>query len=100
MSIFSSSSGYDKEGDVDISGFDTFESQIFGSIDSKSQLYVYLEELWFDHNTRINLDTLQYWESYCSRFPKLSLMACNIMSISINTVASKSTFNIRRQILD
>ena len=50
----SSSGANEKVRDADIAGFDTFESQIFGSIDSKSQLDVYLEEARFDHNTRMD----------------------------------------------
>ena len=64
----SSSGANEKVRDVDIVGFDTFKSQIFGSIDSKSQLNVYLEETRFDHNTHMDLDILQYWDSNCSRF--------------------------------
>ena len=50
----SSSGANEKVRDADIAGFDTFESQFFGSIDSKSQLDVYLEEARFDHNTRMD----------------------------------------------
>ncbi|KAL0008587.1 hypothetical protein SO802_010089 [Lithocarpus litseifolius] len=64
----SSSGANEKVRDADIVGFDTFESQIFGSIDSKSQLDVYLEETRFDHNTHMDLDILQCWESNYSCF--------------------------------
>ena len=96
----SSSGANEKVRDADIAGFDTFESQIFGSIDSKSQLDVYLEEARFDHNTRMDLDILQYWESNCSHFLELSLMACDIMSIPITIVASEFAFSISGRILD
>ena len=46
--------------DANIASLDSFESQIFVSIDSKSQLDVYLEETRFDHNTHMDLDILQY----------------------------------------
>ena len=96
----SSSGANEKVRDDDIAGFDTFESQIFGSINSKSQLDVYLEEARFDHNTHMDLDILEYWESHCGRFPELSLMARDIMSIPITTIASESAFSIGGQILD
>ena len=96
----SSSGANEKVRDANIAGFDTFESQIFGSINSKSQLDVYLEEAWFDHNTHMDLDILEYWESHCGRFPELSLMARDIMSISITTVASESAFSIGGRIID
>ena len=56
----SSNGANEKVRDVDIAGFDTFESQNFGSINSKSQLDVYLEEAQFDHNTHMDLDILEY----------------------------------------
>ncbi|KAK9983921.1 hypothetical protein SO802_033446 [Lithocarpus litseifolius] len=90
----SSSGASEKMRDADIASFDTFESQIFGSIDSKSQLNVYLEETRFDHNTHMDLDILQYWESNCGRFPGLSLIARDIISIPITTVVSESVFSI------
>ena len=86
----SSSGANEKVRDDDIAGFDTFESEIFGSINRKSQLDVYLEEARFDHNTHMDLDILEYWESHCGRFPELSLMAYDIMSIPITTVALES----------
>ena len=73
---------------------------LFRSIDSQSQLDVYVEETRFDHNTHMDLDILQYWESNCGRFAEHSLMACDIMSIPISTVASKFAFSIDDRILD
>ena len=61
---------------------------------------MYLEEARFDHNTHVDLDILEYWESHCGSFPDLSLMARDIMSIPITTVASESTFSIGGRILD
>ena len=81
MAENASSSGANEKGrDADIVGFDTFESQISGSIDSKSQLDVYLEEARFDHNTHMDLDILEYWESNFFHFPELSLMAHDSMN--------------------
>ena len=48
----------------------------------------------------MDLDIHQYWESNCSRFPELSLMAHDIMSIPIISVTSESAFSIGSQILD
>ncbi|KAK9984869.1 hypothetical protein SO802_034394 [Lithocarpus litseifolius] len=48
----------------------------------------------------MDLDILQYWESNCGRFPELSLMAHDIMSIPITIVASESAFSIGGRILD
>ena len=90
----SSSGANEKVRDADIAGFDTFESQISGSIDSKSQLDMYLEETQVDHNTHMDLEILQYWESNCGHFLELSLIGRDIMSIPITTFASESAFSI------
>ena len=96
----SSSGANEKVRDANIAGFDTFESEIFGSINRKSQLDVYLKKAWFDHNTHMDLDILEYWESHCGRFPELSLMARDIMSIPTTTIALESVFSIGGRILD
>uniref|UniRef100_A0A2N9IRW0 BED-type domain-containing protein n=1 Tax=Fagus sylvatica TaxID=28930 RepID=A0A2N9IRW0_FAGSY len=78
---------YDKRDDL--SGFDTFESELVGSMSSKSQLSLYLEESRHDHRIHVDLDVLGFWKSQYSRFPELSLMARDILSIPITSVASE-----------
>jgi hypothetical protein len=78
----------------DLSGFNTFESELFGSMSSKSQLSLYLEESRHDHRNHGDLDVLGYWKSQYSRLPKLSLMARDILSIPITSVALESAFSV------
>ncbi|XP_072951776.1 zinc finger BED domain-containing protein RICESLEEPER 1-like [Typha angustifolia] len=71
--------------------FDSFESFEFVSKSQKSQLELYLEEPRIDRSSK--LDILNYWKSNQFRYPDLSLMACDILSIPISTVASESAFS-------
>lgn len=51
-----------------------------------SHLKIYLEEFKLDR--RLDIDILQYWKDNQSRFPQLALMARDILSIPITTIAS------------
>ena len=84
----------------DFSGFETHKSQLIGSDSSKSQLDLYLEEARFDHKLHEDLNVMGYWKSHSNHFPELSLMARDILSILITTVASESAFSIGGRILD
>ncbi|KAF7146729.1 hypothetical protein RHSIM_Rhsim04G0248700 [Rhododendron simsii] len=78
----------------DLEGFDTFTSRLVGPSTSKSQLDIYLEESRLNHREHENLNVLGFWKEQCNRFPELSLMARDILSIPITTVASESAFSI------
>ena len=84
----------------DFFGFETYKSQLIGSDSSKSQLDLYLEEAQFDHKLHEDLNVMGYWKSHNNRFPELSLMARDILSIPITTVVSESAFSIGGRILD
>ena len=102
VGVASSSGGvrghYDRHDDF--SGFETYMSQLICSDSSKSQLDLYLEETRLDHRFHEDLDVMEYWKSHSHCFPELSLMARDILSIPITTVASESTFSIGGRILD
>ena len=66
------------------------------SNDVQSQLDIYLDEGSYVGN---DLDVLEYWKLNKHRFPELEIMACDILSIPITTVASESSFSIGGRIL-
>lgn len=66
----------------------------------KSELDTYLEEQNLSSTCHPNLDILQYWKDNMYRFPNLALMASDILSIQITTVASESTFSIGSRVLN
>uniref|UniRef100_A0A7N2RC21 HAT C-terminal dimerisation domain-containing protein n=1 Tax=Quercus lobata TaxID=97700 RepID=A0A7N2RC21_QUELO len=68
--------------------------------DFKSQLDLYLEETRLDHRLREDLNVMGYWKSHSNHFPELSLMARDILSIPITTIASEFAFNIGGCILN
>ena len=66
------------------------------SNDVQSQLDIYLDEGSYVGN---DLDVLEYWKLNKHQFPELAIMTCDILSIPITTVASKSSFSIGGRIL-
>ena len=84
----------------DFSAFETYTSQLIRSDSSKSQLDLYLEETRLNHRFHEDLDVMGYWKSHSHCFPELSLMARDILSIPITTVASESAFSTGSRILD
>ncbi|GAB4860814.1 hypothetical protein Ancab_040052 [Ancistrocladus abbreviatus] len=58
----------------------------------KSELDLYLEEPSYDLNS--DLDVLEFWSKSAMRYPELSVMARDMLSIPASTVTSKSAFNI------
>nr|GEY94867.1 zinc finger BED domain-containing protein RICESLEEPER 2-like [Tanacetum cinerariifolium] len=80
----------------DLAGFETFQSQYKQQM-QKLQIDQYLDEPKLDKNQKI--DILQFWKENQVRYPELALMAQDILSIPITTVASESTFSISGQII-
>ena len=52
-----------------------------------------------DMNFYLDLDVLEYWKSQHKRYPDLSIMASDVLSIPITSVASESAFSIGARIL-
>ena len=77
--------------------FDSFESQEIIS-SQKTQLKLYLDEPRLDRGAQ--LDILSFWKTNEHRYPELSLLARDIMTVPISTVASESTFSVGGRILN
>ncbi|XP_020599519.1 zinc finger BED domain-containing protein RICESLEEPER 3-like, partial [Phalaenopsis equestris] len=71
-----------------------------GSVEpSKPDLQVYLEEGLFVGSNE-NFDVLDWWKMNTLKYPQLSIMARDILSIPITTVASESAFSAGGRVLD
>ncbi|KAL8481393.1 hypothetical protein ACS0TY_027777 [Phlomoides rotata] len=67
----------------------------------KLDLDVYLEENRYScGDVSVNLDVLAWWKSERLRFPILSKMASDILSILVTSVASESTFSAGGRVID
>lgn len=66
----------------------------------KSQLDTYLEEATLNLHFTAHMDVLDWWKTNSPRFPHLSIMACDLLSIPVTTVASESAFSIGSRILN
>nr|GEU55968.1 zinc finger BED domain-containing protein RICESLEEPER 2-like [Tanacetum cinerariifolium] len=82
----------------DLAGFETFQSQYKKLEVQKSQLDQYLDEPKLHKNQKI--DILQFWKENQVRYPELAIMARDVLSILITTVASESTFSIGGRIIN
>ncbi|XP_009595900.1 zinc finger BED domain-containing protein DAYSLEEPER-like [Nicotiana tomentosiformis] len=73
--------------------FDMFESPSEFCLE-KTQLDLYLEEPLLVRKGNENLDVLIFWKDNRSKYPELSLMARDLLSIPISTVVSESAFSV------
>jgi len=62
-------------------------------------LDLYLDEGNFDPSFFDKLDVLSYWRDRGDHYPNLSKMGCDVLSISITTVASEYAFSLGSHVL-
>ena len=60
----------------------------------------YLDESPLELRYCSNLDVLDFWKNNKKRYPALSIMASDVLSILITTVASESAFSISARVLN
>ncbi|WRX28149.1 HAT [Theobroma cacao] len=78
--------------------FKMFQNETI-SIARKSELDAYFDEAKLDYEVFEDLDVLNYRKDNAKRFSNLSIMARDVLSISITTVASESAFSIGGYVL-
>ncbi|KAL9460451.1 hypothetical protein AB3S75_003622 [Citrus x aurantiifolia] len=78
--------------------FDGFDNMDCSAHVKKSDLELYLDEPRIDR--KIDLDILSFWKGNGFRYPNISFMAHDILSIHISIVASESTFSVGGRVLD
>ena len=81
-----------------LESFWSFQSKLCASSRKELDLEAYLLEDKLDHKQYVDLDVLEYWKSNERKYLELSLMAQDVLSILITTVALESTFSISGRI--
>ncbi|KAK0574216.1 hypothetical protein LWI29_019874 [Acer saccharum] len=87
----------DKEDIDEFEDYKTFRSSIFRAEEEKSELDRYLEEPGYDLNSEI--DVLEYWRSCSIKYPKLSRMARDVLTIPVSTVDPESAFSMGSRVI-
>ncbi|XP_022761456.1 zinc finger BED domain-containing protein RICESLEEPER 2-like isoform X2 [Durio zibethinus] len=97
LSVATSKISNDKDDNDGFEDYETFQSARFRTQVEKSQLDLYLEEPSHDLNSEI--DVLEYWTLCSLRYPELSRMARDVLTIPVSTIASDSAFDIGPQVI-
>ena len=87
--LSNSRSGNDDDEEDIFKDLDNFKGTHSGNQVQKLELDLYLEKPPLDRN--MNLDVLHFWSTCSLRYPDLSCMARDILTIPASTVASEST---------
>ncbi|EPS65408.1 hypothetical protein M569_09369 [Genlisea aurea] len=70
-----------------------------GITENKTELDIYLLEMKADRNDK-SFSILNWWKSNASRYPVLGMMARDLLSMPVSTVASESAFSTGGRVLD
>ncbi|KAL6560489.1 hypothetical protein OROGR_004048 [Orobanche gracilis] len=82
-----------------INEYESFIRETGGIVEpTKSELEEYLSEKIVPSNSKFVV--LTWWKGNASKFPILSKMACDVLSIPISTVASESTFSAGGRVIE
>jgi len=81
--------------------FKAWSSNESTSVPEKSEFDIYFEEEYMqvDEENCEEFDVLLYWKVNEKNYPMLSIMARDVLSIPITTVASESSFSIGGRVL-
>ncbi|XP_022872821.1 zinc finger BED domain-containing protein DAYSLEEPER-like isoform X2 [Olea europaea var. sylvestris] len=85
-------------GDIGFSDFDIYISDIMNGQQMKSELDQYLEESLLPRVQ--DFDVLGWWRVNRSKYPTLSKMASDVLSIPVSTVPADSVFDTRTRKMD
>ena len=80
-----------------LGNFDSYTLRTSSTQSKLSQLESYLAEVPLGHN--IQLDVLGYWQQSITKYPDLALLARDLLTIPVSTVASESAFSIGGKII-
>ncbi|KAK9104779.1 hypothetical protein Scep_021623 [Stephania cephalantha] len=78
-------------------GYDFFQGDDVSN-EQQSELDIYLHEPLLDRKK--NLDIIDFWKFVQYRYPKLSMMARDVLAIPLTIVASESAFSTAGRTLD
>ncbi|KAH1205275.1 putative AC transposase [Glycine max] len=70
------------------------------NVNNKPELDLYLAKTPLEPKFFPKLDILSYWKDRQERYPNLCILACEVLSILITTIASESTFSIGARVLN
>lgn len=81
-----------------LKGFDKFLHETSQSQSAVSDLDKYLEEPVFPRNFDFNI--FNWWKVHMPRYPILSMMARDVISVPMSTIASESSYRTGGRVLD
>ena len=80
--------------------FEMFLETVVGSSNSKSDHELYLEESPLKVSPNTKFDVLTWWMGNEAKYPVLSKLAKDILTVPVTTVASEATFSAGKRIID